>query len=123
MQNNALKASTGHMERPERLIYINCYLELKTALAEQKSALPFLQEEALPMVSDTPVSGRLFSVDEMSRFWQDAAIIYMAVGTKDKAVESSIKGYHLNRGVQSRLARAVTARHVANTLVLCDRGI
>jgi serine/threonine protein kinase len=109
------------MEPPERLIYINCYLELKTALAEQASALPFLEERALPMVAEITPSGQTYSVDELSRFWQDAAAIYKATGQTDKNIESSIRGYNLNRAAQSPLAKAVTARHVGDTLIRANR--
>ncbi len=105
----------------ERMIYINCYLELKNTSGEQASALPFLEERALPMVAEMNPSGQTYSVDELSRFWQDAAAIYKATGQTDKNIQSSIKGYNLNRAAQSPLAQAVTARHVGDTLIQANR--
>lgn len=104
----------------ERLIYIDCFLELKRSLGQAKDCLPFL-EQALPLVSQARAKTWNENPAELSRFWQDASEVYSATGQMDKAVEASRTGYNLNRGALHRFAKAVTARHLADKLKQAGR--
>lgn len=114
------QAPTGELSTSDRLIFINCYLELRNIAGIPKSALPYLKQ-ALPMVSALTQESAHQPADELARFWQDAGAIYLAAGRVDKALEASIAGYKSNRAAQSRMARAVTARNVAETLMKAGR--